>query len=224
VPVNMLKIVVESARGGGATVKRPWFGARLDSVDREKAEALGLDRPTGALVTNVVEKSPASDSGLKRGDVITAVDGQEIGDPDAFGFRFATKGLSGQVSLSVLRAGKKIILPVRLGSAPETRPRDPVTIKTRSPLLGITVMNLSPAVAEELSIDSVSEGVVVSAVADGSNAQQVGFQKGDVLLSINNERPATSKDVERLTKDRQYRWLLQISRGGQVFTQQLFGG
>jgi Do/DeqQ family serine protease len=224
VPVNMLKIVVESARGGGATVKRPWFGARLDSVDREKAEALGLYRPTGALVTNVVEKSPASDSGLKRGDVITAVDGQEIGDPDAFGFRFATKGLSGQVSLSVLRAGKKIILPVRLGSAPETRPRDPVTIKTRSPLLGITVMNLSPAVAEELSIDSVSEGVVVSAVADGSNAQQVGFQKGDVLLSINNERPATSKDVERLTKDRQYRWLLQISRGGQVFTQQLFGG
>jgi Do/DeqQ family serine protease len=74
VPVNMLKIVIESARGGGATVKRPWFGARLDSVDREKAEALGLDRPTGALVTNVIEKSPASDARLQRGDVITAVD------------------------------------------------------------------------------------------------------------------------------------------------------
>jgi S1-C subfamily serine protease len=85
-------------------------------------------------------------------------------------------------------------------------------------------MNLSPAVSEELSIDSASDGVVVSAVEDGSNAQQIGFQKGDIILSINNERPTTSKDVERLTKDRQYRWLLQISRGGQVFTQQLFGG
>jgi S1-C subfamily serine protease len=90
--------------------------------------------------------------------------------------------------------------------------------------MGLTVMNLSPAVAEELSIDAVNEGVAVAAVADGSNAQQVGFQKGDILLSINNERVANSRDVERLTKDRQYRWLLQISRGGQVFTQQLFGG
>jgi Do/DeqQ family serine protease len=107
VPVNMLKIVIESARGGGATVKRPWFGARLDSVDREKAEALGLDRPTGALVTSLVDNGPAAEAGLRRGDVIVAVDAQEINDPDAFGFRFATKGLSGQVSLSVLRAGEK---------------------------------------------------------------------------------------------------------------------
>ena len=75
-------------------------------------------------------------------------------------------------------------------------------------------MNLSPAVAEELSLDGVSEGVVVAAVEDGSNAQQVGFQKGDVVLSINNEKPATSRDVERLTNDRGFRWQLQISRGG----------
>jgi Do/DeqQ family serine protease len=223
IPVNMLKIVIESARSGGATVKRPWFGARLDSIDREKAEALGLDRPTGAIVASVVDRSPAFDSGLKRGDVIVAVDGQEISDPDAFGFRFATKGLSGQISLSVLRAGKQILLPVKLGTAPETRPRDAIVIKSRSPLAGITVMNLSPAVAEELSIDGVTEGVVVSSVEEGSNAQQVGFQKGDVVLSINNEKPATSRDVERLTNDRGFRWQLQISRGGQVFTQQLFG-
>jgi Do/DeqQ family serine protease len=224
IPANMVKIVIDSARGGGATVKRPWFGARLDSVDREKAEALGLDRPTGALVASLVDKSPAAESGLKRGDVIVAVDNQEIGDPDAFGFRFATKGLSGQASLSVQRAGKRIIVPVKLMAAPETRPREPVQIKSRSPLAGLTVMNMSPAVAEELSVDTASEGVVVSAVEDGSNAQQVGFQKGDVIVSINNERPAASKDVERLTTGRSVRWLLQISRGGQVFTQQLFGG
>jgi len=224
IPVNMVKIVIDSARMGGATVRRPWFGARLDSLDREKAEALGLDRPTGALVANIVDKSPAADSGLKRGDVIVAVDNQEINDPDGFGFRFATKGLNGQASLSVLRDGKRIIVPVKLAAAPETRPRDPVQIKSRSPLSGVTVVNLSPAAAEELSIDTASDGVVVSAVEPGSNAQQIGFQKGDVIISINNERPATSKDVERLTKDRSYRWLLQISRGGQVFTQQLFGG
>jgi len=224
IPANMVRIVVDSARGGGATVRRPWFGARLDTLDREKAEALGLDRPIGALVANVIDKSPAGEAGLKRGDIIVAVDNQEVNDPDGFGFRFATKGLSGQTSLSVLRAGKRILVPVRLSAAPETRPREPLSIKGRSPMAGLTVMNLSPALAEELSIDAANEGVVVSAVEEGSNAQQVGFQKGDVLISINNERPATSKDVERLTRDRSYRWLLQVSRGGQVFTQQLSGG
>ncbi|MCA3564527.1 MAG: DegQ family serine endoprotease [Methylocystis sp.] len=224
IPANMVRVVIDSARGGGATVRRPWFGARLDSLDREKAEALGLDRPTGALVASVVEKSPAAESGLRRGDVIVAVDNQEIADPDAFGFRYATKGISGQSSLSVLRGGKRIIVPVRLAAAPETRPREPVVIRSRSPFAGLTIMNMSPAVAEELSVDTSSEGVVVAAVEDGSNAQQVGFQKGDVIVSINNERPAVSKDVERLTSQRSYRWIIQISRGGQVFTQQLFGG
>ncbi len=224
IPANMVRVVVESARGGGATVRRPWFGARLDSLDREKAEALGLDRPSGALVANVVDRSPAAEAGLRRGDVIVAVDNQDVGDPDSFGFRFATKGLSGQTSLSVVRGGKRIIVPVRLVMAPETRPREPVTIKGRSPLSGLTVVNMSPAVAEELSVDASVEGVVVSAVEEGSNAQQVGFRRGDIVLSINNERPTASRDVERLTRDRSYRWLLQISRGGQIFTQQLFGG
>jgi S1-C subfamily serine protease len=115
------------------------------------------------------------------------------------------------------------VVPVKLGVAPESRPRDPIEIKNRSPLAGVTVMNLSPAVAEELSVEAVSSGVVVSAVEDNSNAQQVGFQKGDVIVSINNDRPATSKDVERITRERSLRWVLQISRGGQIFTQQLFG-
>jgi Do/DeqQ family serine protease len=224
VPANMVRTVIESARTGGASVRRPWFGARLDSVDREKAEALGLDRPSGAIVANLVEKGPAAEAGLRRGDVIVAVDGQEINDPDAFGFRFATKGLSGNTTLTVLRAGRRIMVPVKLGPAPETRPREPVAIRNRSPLAGLTVVNMSPAVAEEIGVESGGEGVVVSEVEEGSNAQQVGFQKGDVILQINNDRPATSKDVERLTQGRSMRWLLQISRGGQVFTQQLFGG
>jgi Do/DeqQ family serine protease len=224
VPANMVRTVIDSARTGGASVKRPWFGARLDSVDRDKAEALGLPRPTGAIVASVVDKSPAADAGLRRGDVITAVDGQEITDPDAFGFRFATKGLSGNTTLTVLRAGRSTSLSVKLGPAPETRPREPVTIRNRSPLGGLTVVNMSPAVAEELGVETAGEGVVVSDVEEGSNAQQVGFQKGDILVQINNEKPATSKDVERSTRDRSYRWLIQISRGGQIFTQQLFGG
>jgi Do/DeqQ family serine protease len=224
IPAAMVKIVVDSARGGGATVKRPWFGARLEPVDRDKSEALGLERPGGALVVSVVEKGPAAQAGLRTGDVIMAVDGQEIVDPDAFGFRFATRGLSGQSSLTVIRDRKRLVVPVRLQAAPETRPRDPVTLGGRSPLTGLTVANLSPALAEELSLEISDEGVVVLDAEAGSPAQQFGFQKGDILLAINGQKPASSREADRLARERPYLWRLQIGRGGQVFTQVVRGG
>jgi Do/DeqQ family serine protease len=223
IPANMVRTVIESARSGGATVKRPWFGARLEVVDRDKSEALGLERPGGALVVSVVERGPASEAGLRTGDVIVAVDGQEIADPDAFGFRFATKGLSGQTSLAVVRDRRRLVVPVRLQAAPETRPRDTVQIAGRSPLTGLSVANLSPALAEELSLEIGDEGVVVVEVGPDTPAQALGFQKGDVLLGINGQKPATSREVERLTRERSYLWRLQIGRGGQVFTQVVRG-
>jgi Do/DeqQ family serine protease len=216
IPANMVKVVLDSARSGGATVRRPWFGARLEALDREKAEGLGLDRPSGALVVTVADKGPAAEAGLRRGDVILAIDGQEVTDPDSFGFRFATKGLRGEASLSVLRAGRRLVMPVRLTAAPETRPRDVVKLRGRVPLGGASVGNLSPALAEELSIDAVVDGVVITEVDPGSPAQQLGFQKGDILLAINGETPTVSRDVERLMSMRTRGWQMRINRGGQV--------
>src|SRR6478736_4982408 len=170
VPVNMVSVVLTSARTGSKMVRRPWFGARLQPVSSDLTESLGLDRPIGALVASVVEKGPAAEAGLKPTDVILAVDGQAVDDAEAFGFRFATKPLGGTSQLTVLRGGKKITLSVRLGPAPETKPRDIVAIKGRWPLTGLTVGNMSPALAEELSIDFSGEGVVVTEVAPGTPA------------------------------------------------------
>jgi Do/DeqQ family serine protease len=216
IPANMVRIVVDSARGGAGSVRRPWFGARLEPIDREKAEGLGLDRPSGALVVTVADKSPAAEAGLRRGDVIVAIDGQEVTDPDGFGYRFATKGVQGETSLAVMRSGRRLVLPVRLIAAPETRPRDIVRIRGRTPLTGASVGNLSPALAEELSIDAGTDGAVVVDIEANSPAQQLGFQKGDILLQINGERPATSRDVERLLRERTVGWQMRINRSGQV--------
>src|SRR5438067_8834823 len=95
IPVNMVKVVVASAKSGGTSVKRPWLGAKLQAVTPDIAESLGLKRPAGALVATVTEKSPAARAGLRTGDLIVAIDGQTVDDQNAFDYRFATKPLGG---------------------------------------------------------------------------------------------------------------------------------
>jgi Do/DeqQ family serine protease len=217
IPANMVKVVVASAKAGSKAVRRPWFGATLQTVSTDLTESLGLDRPVGALVSAVVAKGPAAEAGVKTGDVILAVDNQEIDDPDGFGFRLATKSIGGQSALTVLRGGKKLTLNVKLVPAPETRPRDPVVLKGRWPLAGVTAMNLSPAVAEELSVDA-GEGVVVADVASDTPAAQLGLRKGDIIVAVDGEEVGSSRDLEKLNRARQYYWKLTINRGGQLVT------
>src|SRR5437870_6849520 len=120
IPVNMVKVVVASAKGGGTTVKRPWLGARLQNVTPDIAEGLGLKRPAGALVASVTPTSPAARAGLKTSDLITAIDGQPVEDPNAFDYRFATKALGGTAKLGLLRGGKETTVAVALEAAPDT--------------------------------------------------------------------------------------------------------
>lgn len=223
IPSAMVRVVVESAKSGAVLVRRPWFGARLQALTQEVADGLGLDRPAGSIVASVVEKGPAAEGGLKRSDVILAVDGVAVDDPEGFGYRFATRPLGGTTQLTVLRGGKRITVPVKLTPAPETRPREPVKVGGRSPFTGLTVMNLSPAVAEELSIDPSTEGVVVAMVEENSAAARVGFQKGDLVLAINGERINASRDIELATRERKRAWEVTISRNGQTVTS-VFGG
>ena len=218
IPSAMVRVVVESAKAGATTVRRPWFGARLQALTTDVADGLGLDRPAGSVVATTVDQGPADEAGLRRSDVILSVDGIAVDDPEAFGYRFATRPLGGVTSLTVLRGGRKIVLPVKLIPAPETRPREPVALSGRSPLTGLTVANLSPAVAEELSIDTVNEGVVVLEIDPGSTAARVGFQKGDIIQSLNGERMERSRDVESAVKERKRAWEVTISRGGQTVT------
>src|SRR3982750_4844711 len=112
IPANMVRVVVASAKGGGKAVKRPWLGARLQAGAPEIAETLGLRAPSGALVANVAPGSPAARAGLKLSDLIVAIDGQTIEDPNAFDYRFATRPLGGTAQIDVQRGGKPVTLRV----------------------------------------------------------------------------------------------------------------
>jgi len=218
IPVNMVKIVVAAAKSGGKQVRRPWLGATLQTLSQEIAESLGLERPTGALLADLDPKGPAAEAGLKRGDVIVSVDGQIADDPEAVGYRLATKPLGGVASLGVLRGGKKVVAPMKLVAAPEIPARDPVKLKGQNPFAGATFENISPAVAEELSIQGVSTGVVATEIEDGSMAQRLNLQKGDVIIAINDRKVATTRDLEQITSAKSYYWKITVGRGGQVFT------
>jgi Do/DeqQ family serine protease len=224
IPANMVKVVVASAKDGSKTVRRPWFGAKLQTVSADLADSLGLDRPTGALVAGTMAKSPAADAGLKSGDVVLAVDGQPVEDPDGFGYRFGMKAIGGTATLTVHRGGTKIPLKVKLAATPETRARDPLQIKGRWPLAGVTVVNLSPAVCEELSLDLSAEGVAVTEVAPGTPAAASGLKTGDIVVAIDGEEIGTTRELAAFgEKPRQYYWKITISRAGQLVTS-IFGG
>ncbi len=123
IPANMVRVVVASAKGGGKAVKRPWLGARLQAVTPEIAETLGLRAPSGALVANVAPGSPAARAGLKLSDLIVAIDGQTIEDPNAFDYRFATRPFGGSAQIDVQRSGKTVKLTHSAGSGARYQPR-----------------------------------------------------------------------------------------------------
>ncbi len=223
IPVNMVKGVVAAALQGGATVRRPWLGATLQSLTKDIADNLGIDRPTGALVVTVAAKGPAVDAGLKRGDVITAIDGQSVDDAESVGFRLGVKPLGGAANVSILRDGRSSTLSLKLAAAPEIPPRDTLTIRSRSPFEGAEVMNMSPAVAEELSLEGASEGVVVASVGNGSTAAQVGVQKGDMIVAVNGQKIATTRDLDKICAERSRLWDLTIQRGGETIRTRLGG-
>ncbi|MGB3490726.1 MAG: DegQ family serine endoprotease [Xanthobacteraceae bacterium] len=213
IPANMVRVVVASAERGGKAVKRPWLGARLQAVTPEIAETLGLSRPAGALVVKVVPGSPAARGGLKLSDLIVAVDGQAVDDPNAFGYRFATRPIGGTTEIEVQRGGKAIKLAIPLEVAPDTN-RDEIVITSRSPFQGARVANISPAVADELRLDN-DDGVVITELADDGTAANVGFKKGDVILAVNGTKINKTEDLQRVTRERSRLWRITVMRGGQ---------
>jgi len=85
-------------------------------------------------------------------------------------------------------------------------------------LAGATIENLSPAVGEELSLDITSLGVVIADVEDNSNASQIGFQKGDILIEVNGAKITNSKDAQRALGEKARLWKIVINRGGQLLS------
>ena len=186
--------------------QRPWLGATLQSLTKDIADNLGIDRPTGALVVTVAGEGPAFDAGLKRGDVITAVDGQSVEDAESVGFRLAVKPLGGAArSRSCAGAHLEPAAQTRRGAG-----KSPARRSDHPQPLALPGGRSHEHVARGrrgVSLEGAAEGVVVASVGDGSTAAEVGVQKGDVVVAVNGQKIGTTRDLEKACAERARLWI-----------------
>lgn len=221
VPSNMVQTVVASAKGGGRLV-RAWLGANGQAVTPDLAPGLGLARPQGVVLNDVFPGGPAERGGLRRGDVVLAVEGREVNDNEALRFRIATQPVGQAVRLSVHRQGRSETVNVSLIAPPENPPRDVTPMRGQTPLTGATLANLSPAFVEELAMDVPPYGVIVTEIRRGSPAANVRLQPGDILTRINDREIRTVEDARRAST-LPLPWRLSVRRGERTLTTTIGG-
>jgi len=221
IPSNLVKLIVDSA-ATGRKLQRPWLGAKLDGVTREVAEALGLPRVSGALVTRLYDKSPAAQAGLQAGDVIVGVDGHEVTDARAINYRLTTRGIGQRARLDVVRKGQRLAVEVALAAAPQAGKDDVRNLSGAHPFDGVRVANILPAVADELGLEE-QDGVVILSLRPDSGAARIGFRPGDVIQQVGGDKIERVSELEAVLKQRQRAWLVVIKRGGQTIRLQLAG-
>jgi S1-C subfamily serine protease len=218
IPAPVVRRVVETAMNGGRAVVRPWVGARLQTVTPEIAKTLGLARPAGALVSDVWPGGAAEQAGLKQGDVVTSVDGGPVVDAAALNYAVATHRPGETLRIGVRRTGGDQQLTLRAEAPPATPARDEKVVSGANPFEGATVVNLSPAVAEELGLDPFGgQGVLISKISAGA-AQRAGLRPGDLIRSVNGRPIQSVRDLTGAVAVRAAVWQVTIERNGQQVT------
>ncbi len=215
IPAVMVRSVLAGMTKGGHII-RPWLGAWGQEVSADIAASLDLDHPQGVLISEIYPGAAGDRAGLRVGDVVLAVNGKGINTPQDLRFRIATLKVGGRASLEVWRKKSKTGIGIDLEPPPEEPPRNVTELSGRSPFNGAVVANMSPALAEELSIDSMSAGVIILRVRRGSLADRINLRPGDMILSINNENVERVRRLRKMTVRPRKTWRLAIRRNGQV--------
>jgi len=188
--VKQIKDTIAAATG---KVPRGWLGVTIQRVTPELAKSFRLPETRGALVSAVVEGSPAQTAGLKPGDVIVAYNGRTVARSDELPRAVAATPVGREVPLSVLRDGKTVALTAKIARLAEVdEAASPAS--GEKPRLGLQLQTLTPKLAAELGLRDRS-GVLVRGVEDGSPAAGAGLRPGDVIAEIDH-RPV--KNVEDL--------------------------
>ncbi len=223
IPSRMAAAVIRSVETEGKIV-RPWFGATGQTVTPDMAEALSLLRPAGVLIDSVIEGGPADVAGVRQGDVIEAVAGSAVNGLEGLRFGIATVPLGSQAMLTVRRGGERIETTFAALPPPEDPPRNLTDLRGPHPFAGARVANLSPAVAEEMNLALQRfEGVVIDGIAGASPARRFGFQRGDIIVSVNGIEVGSIEGLREAIQSSRERWEISIRRDGRVLSSVITG-
>jgi Do/DeqQ family serine protease len=217
IPSELVGRAIDSALSEGRIV-RPWIGARTNSIDTTMAAALGLDRARGAVINELLDGGPADKAGLDKGDVILSVGGTEINDDSGLRFKLATLRPRENTEIEYVRDGRTRSARVRVDTPQETPLRDERDLEGIHPFNGASIVNMSPALGEELGFDPYLEGVMVLKVRRGSAANYNRLRPGDLILDVNDTPVTSTRQLESLlfSEPVDVVWDVQIDRDGRI--------
>ena len=212
IPANLVAEFLRQAKAGNDSFVSPWAGISGQHMSADIAESLGLVFPLGVVISDIHPLSPLAEAGLRVGDVVTHVDGDEVNSPAEMKFRMSVAGVGGTSILTRLRGDERDDVSVALIRAPETPAADETTLDDRTAMPGLTVSRINPAVITKLRLSLSQTGVVV--VDAGSYGGRSGLQPGDVLIRINGAEMTDPGDVVGALTDPGRRLQFELLRGG----------
>ncbi|MDX2259393.1 MAG: Do family serine endopeptidase [Hyphomicrobiaceae bacterium] len=193
VPASTATEVIEQLKKDG-TVSRGWLGVKIQNIDEDTAASLGLDKPKGALVSEVTGGGPAETAGLKTQDAIVKVDDSDIADSRDLARKIAAYAPGVEVKVEVWRNGERKTVPVKLGRFPGSSEEiaalnDGRPGKAQAPELEQLGLTIAPKIADG------QEGVAITKVADDSDAARKGLKEGDLILEVQGMAVKSADDV-----------------------------
>ncbi len=218
IPIDMARGVMNQLIEHGK-VTRGYLGIGIEQMTPALAKQFGLTNAEGTLVTEVTEGSPAAKSGLQRGDVILAINGETISDFGQFRLHIAEATPNSTVHLKLMRNSKAMDVAVTLGLLKEEKQASSKddSDANENGLAGVQIENLTPQIAKQLGVSAQAQGVVVSQVSPESAAAEGGLARGDVIVEVNRRAVHTSQEFEQaMSHANNGSTLLLVNRGKQV--------
>ena len=195
IPIEMAIDVSDQIRQSGR-VTRGWLGVIIQEVTMELAQSFGMDVAHGALVSRILPASPASESSLKVGDVITYFEGSRIERSSSLPPLVGRVPANSDASLKVVREGKTIDVVVNIGELPSDDDLRETVTPSRAPVANILELSVGPLddeTRESLGIDR--GGVLVDEVKAGGPADKAGIIAGDVISVVDNKPVDSAREL-----------------------------
>jgi serine protease Do len=207
VPTEIAVPVLEQLRRDG-TVRRGWIGVRIQSVNEEVAEGLGMAQAMGALIAGLVEDGPAAEAGIQDGDVVVEFNGRPVTNMRELPRLVADTPPGETVGLVVMRDGESVTLEIEVGLLEDETEVAAATVEgaegeaegakvpdDAAEMLGLKLGEITDELRREFAIDDGVEGVLVEEVAGGSQAEEKGVKKGEVIMQVSRRDVAAPDEV-----------------------------
>src|SRR4030043_258004 len=216
IPINMAKQILNDLIKTGKVV-RPWLGISVQDLTPEMMEHFKVKEKEGVLVGQIYPETGAEKGGLVSGDIIKSVDDKPVKNVNELVKEIQKKKVGQKLKLGIVRDGKAMTIEITTSAMPDKAELQKE--KEGEEKLGARVQELTPELAAQFRIAGIKQGVVVIAVEDGSFADEIGLQEGDVILEINRKKIESLKDFEKAMKDANVEKgiLFQIHRKGSSF-------